>query len=47
MWAEAIKQLMANVASGKLHIDTERIPLSDVEEAWQRDQHGRRLVFTV
>jgi NADPH:quinone reductase-like Zn-dependent oxidoreductase len=47
MWAEAIKQLMANVASGKLHIDTERVPLAEVEDAWERDQHGRRLVFTV
>lgn len=47
MWAEAIKQLMTNVASGKLHIDTERVPLTDVEQAWEREQHGRRLVFTV
>jgi NADPH:quinone reductase-like Zn-dependent oxidoreductase len=47
MWAEAIKQLMANVAGGKLHIDTERVPLANVEQAWEREQHGRRLVFTV
>lgn len=45
MWIEAIRQLMANVASGALRIDTERVPLADVEEAWQRDQHGRRAVI--
>jgi NADPH:quinone reductase-like Zn-dependent oxidoreductase len=47
IWAEAIKQLMANVASGKLRIDTERIPLADVEQAWKREHPGRRLVFTM
>lgn len=46
MWVEASRQLMANVASGALRVDTERVPLADVEEAWQRDQHGRRTVLT-
>jgi NADPH2:quinone reductase len=45
MWVEACRQLMANVASGALRIDTERFLLADVEEAWQRDQHGRRAVI--
>jgi NADPH:quinone reductase-like Zn-dependent oxidoreductase len=45
MWLEAIRQLLSNVASGKLRIDTERVPLSEVEDAWQRDQHGSRTVI--
>lgn len=45
MWTEAIRQLMANVASGALRIDTERVPLADVEEVWDRDQRGRRTVI--
>ena len=39
-------QLMAFAADGKLRIDTERLPLADIESAWQRDDlRGRRLVF--
>ena len=30
IWLEAIRQLLSNVASGKLRIDTERVPLSEV-----------------
>jgi NADPH:quinone reductase-like Zn-dependent oxidoreductase len=45
VWLEAVRQLMSNVASGKLRIDTERVPLSEVEAAWQREQHGRRTVI--
>jgi NADPH:quinone reductase-like Zn-dependent oxidoreductase len=45
MWLEAIRQLLSNAASGKLRIDTERVPLREVEHAWQRDQHGRRTVI--
>ena len=45
MWLEAVRQLMSNVATGKLRIDTERVPLREVEDAWQRDQHGRRTVI--
>jgi hypothetical protein len=36
--------VMTYAAKGNLHIDTERVPLADVENAWQRDQPGRRLV---
>ena len=43
--AEAFKQVMAYAAKGDLHIDTESVPLTDVEKAWQRDQPGRRLVI--
>jgi NADPH2:quinone reductase len=45
MWLEAVRQLLSNVASGKLRIDTERVPLREVEDAWQRDQHGLRTVI--
>ncbi len=45
IWLEAVRQLMSNVATSKLRIDTERVPLREVEDAWQRDQHGRRTVI--
>jgi NADPH:quinone reductase-like Zn-dependent oxidoreductase len=42
--AEAFQQVMAHAAKGELQIDTEKIPLADIESAWQREQAGRRLV---
>jgi len=45
VWLGAVRQLLSNVASGKLRIDIERVPLSEVGDAWQRDQHGRRTVI--
>src|SRR5690349_7191315 len=42
---EAFQRVMEHAAKGELHIDTERVPLADVENAWQRDQLGRRLVI--
>jgi len=42
---EAFEQVMAHAAKGELYIDTERVPLADIENAWQRDQPGRRLVI--
>jgi hypothetical protein len=42
---EAFQQVMAYAAKGDLRIDTERVPLADIENAWQRDQTGRRLVI--
>jgi NADPH2:quinone reductase len=45
MWAEARSQLMSNVISGKLRIDTDRIPLAEIENAWRREPRGRRLVI--
>lgn len=41
---EAFQQVMTHGANGKLHIDTERVPLTEIENAWERDQKGRRLV---
>jgi NADPH:quinone reductase-like Zn-dependent oxidoreductase len=43
---EAFQQVMAYAAKGNLHIDTEKVPLTDIENAWQRDQPGCRLVIT-
>jgi len=43
--ADALKQVMAHAASGELQIETERIPLADIEAAWERDQRGRRFVI--
>ena len=44
-WGEAIQWLLGNVARGALKIDTERLPLADVESAWERDWEGRRAVI--
>jgi len=33
IWIEAVRQLMSNVACGALRIDTERVPLNEVEKA--------------
>jgi len=41
----AFQQVMAHAANGDLQIDTERISLADIENAWQRDPTGRRLVI--
>lgn len=41
----ALQNVMALAASGELHIDTERVPLVDIEDAWKREVGGgRRLV---
>ncbi len=41
---DAYHQVMARAARGELRVDTERIPLADIEAAWQR-QDRRRLVI--
>jgi NADPH:quinone reductase-like Zn-dependent oxidoreductase len=38
-------ELLDLLATGKLRIDVERVPLSAVGEVWARDQQGRRPVF--
>jgi NADPH2:quinone reductase len=45
MWVEARRQLMSNVTSGKLRIDTDKIPLAGIEDAWRCEPRGRRLVI--
>jgi NADPH2:quinone reductase len=42
---DALQQVMAQAAAGELRVDTERVPLADIENAWQRDRRGRRLVI--
>jgi NADPH2:quinone reductase len=43
----AIPELFELAASGVLSIDVERVPLAEVESAWNRVEKGRRIVFTV
>ena len=42
---KAFQQVMAHAAKGELQIDTEKIPLAEIENAWQGNQPGRRLVI--
>src|SRR5690348_14474836 len=41
---EAFQQVMNHAASGKLRIETERVPLAEIESAWGREAHAYRLV---
>ncbi len=41
---EALRTVMNDVGTGKLRIETERVALADIEEVWERDAGGRRLV---
>lgn len=41
---DALQQVMARAASGELQIETVRVPLAEIEDAWQRDQRGRRFI---
>jgi NADPH:quinone reductase-like Zn-dependent oxidoreductase len=43
----AIPHLFSLASARVLTIDIERVPLSDVEAAWNRSGKGRRIVFTV
>jgi hypothetical protein len=42
---KAIPEFMALAASGELPIEVAEVSLADVESAWQRVDHGRRIVF--
>ena len=42
---EALQQVMAHAASGELRVETQRVPLADIEQTWQRDPKGRRSVI--
>lgn len=42
---DALQQVMAHAERGELHVDTERVPLAEVENAWMREASGRRLVI--
>src|SRR5207253_6520762 len=41
---DAFQQVMNSVARGTLRIETESVPLAEIEEAWERDAHAHRLV---
>ena len=40
-----VQQVMAYAAAGVLKIETERVPLANIESAWQREARGPRLVL--
>ncbi len=42
---DAFDRVMGHAARGDLQIEIERVPLAGVEDAWQRDAGGRRIVF--
>ena len=44
MLVDALQKVMAHAASGELRVETERVPLVDIENAWQREQTGRLVV---
>jgi NADPH2:quinone reductase len=41
----ALTQILDHAAGGRLRIETEQLPLSELEEAWSRPATSRRLVF--
>jgi NADPH2:quinone reductase len=43
--ADAFQRVMAHAATGELRIDTEKVPMADIESAWQRERPGCRLVI--
>jgi NADPH2:quinone reductase len=43
--ADALRQVMAYAADGELQLDTAKVPLADVERAWEHNQSGRRVVI--
>ncbi len=44
--ANALRDVMASAVSGELQVQTERVPLAEIERAWRREQGVRRLVIT-
>lgn len=44
---DAIPTLFEMAAAGVLRVAAEPVPLAEVEEAWNRPEKGRRIVFTV
>ncbi len=45
MLSHICEQLMAKAASGEIRIETEQVPMRDIEQAWTREPRGRRLVI--
>jgi NADPH2:quinone reductase len=44
---DVIPTLFAMAASGSIRVVVEPVPLADVEQAWDRPEKGRRIVFTI
>jgi NADPH:quinone reductase-like Zn-dependent oxidoreductase len=44
VWGEAIQWLLENVGRGVLRVETECVPLAEIESAWGRELSGRRAV---
>jgi hypothetical protein len=42
---DAPNKTLASPLRGELRIDTERVALADIEDAWRRDQRGHRLAI--
>jgi NADPH2:quinone reductase len=42
----AFQKVMSAVARGALRIATERVPLAEIADAWERETHAHRLVVT-
>lgn len=42
---DALQQVMAHAERGELRVDTERVPLADIEIAWKRERSSGRLVI--
>jgi len=41
---DAFQKVMARAAKGELRIAVERAPLAKIEDVWQRDPRGQRIV---
>ena len=41
---DAMQQVMTRAARRELRIETERVPLADIERTWRRRESGRRIV---
>jgi hypothetical protein len=42
---DAFQQVMTRAGRGELRVDVEKVPLDEVESAWQRGGQGRRIVL--
>ena len=42
---DALQEVLAHAAKRELHVETERVPLANIENAWSRDQGRSRLVI--
>jgi len=42
---DAMQQVMTRAARGELRMETERVPLAEIESVWGRPESGRRIVI--